>query len=94
MPTTRPSDVATLILSASSAVSAVITSAGDSFSARVSIEKPTSDGVPLTSSVGCIAFVGVYAGNDRHEEFEGTKTRCLAVWVDFVVLPQDPIITV
>ncbi len=68
--------------------------AGDSFSARLSIENPTSDGVTLTSSYGCIAFVGVYAGNDRHGEFEGTNYACTTVIVDFVVLPQDSIITV
>ena len=67
---------------------------GDSFSARVSIENPTSDNVTLTSSYGCIAFVGVYAGNDRHEGFEGTNYACTAAFVDFVVLPQDSIITV
>ncbi len=67
---------------------------GDSFSARVSIENPTSDGVTLTSSYGCIAFVGVYVGNDRHGEFEGTNYACTTAFVDFVVLPQDSIITV
>ncbi len=67
---------------------------GDSFSARVSIENPTSDHVTLTSSYGCIAFVGVYAGNDRHEEFEGTNYVCTTVLVDFVVPPQDSIIQV
>ena len=67
---------------------------GDSFSARVSIENPTSDAVTLTSGAGCIAFVGVYAGNDRHWEFDGTNYLCTAVIVDFVVPPQDSIITV
>ncbi len=67
---------------------------GDSFSARVSIENPTSNGVTLTSSAGCIAFVGVYTGNDRHEEFEGTNLACTAAITDFVVPPQDSIITV
>ncbi len=67
---------------------------GDSFSARVSIENPTSDSVTLTSSYGCIAFVGVYAGNDRHEEFEGTNFACTTAFMDFVVPPQDSIIRV
>ncbi len=67
---------------------------GGSFSARVSIENPTSDAVTLTSGAGCIAFVGVYAGNDRHGEFEGTNYACTTAFVDFVVLPQDSIITV
>ncbi len=67
---------------------------GDSFSARVSIENPTSDNVTLTSSYGCIAFVGVYAGNDRHEEFEGTNYACTTALVDFVVPSQDSIIQV
>ena len=67
---------------------------GDSFSARVSIENPTSDGVPLTSPYGCIAFVGVYTGNDRHGEFEGTNYACTTALVNFVVPPQDSIIPV
>ena len=67
---------------------------GDSFSARLSIENPTSNGVTLTSGYGCIAFVGVYAGNDRRREFEGTNYACTTAFVDFVVPPQDSIITV
>ncbi len=67
---------------------------GDSFSARLSIENPTSNSVTLTSSYGCIAFVGVYSGNNRHREFEGTNYACTTAFVDFVVLPQDSIITV
>ena len=67
---------------------------GDSFSARLRIENLTSNSVTLTSSYGCIAFVGVYAGNDRHREFEGTNYACTTAFVDFVVLPQDSIITV
>lgn len=68
--------------------------AGDSFSPRISIENPTSDSVTLTSSAGCIAFVGVYAGNDRHGEFEGTNFACTAAITNFVVPPHDSIITV
>ena len=67
---------------------------GDSFSARVSLENLTSNSVTLTGSYGCIAFVGVYAGNGRHEEFEGTNYACTTAFMDFVVPPQDSIIQV
>ncbi len=89
-----PSEVDALGLHLSLTIQPDSVRPGDSFSARVSIENPTSNGVTLTSSAGCIAFVGVYTGNDRHEEFEGTNLACTAAITDFVVPPQDSIITV
>ena len=68
--------------------------AGADFSARLSIDNPTSASVTLSSSYGCIAFVGAYSGNDRHEEFEGTNYFCTTAFRDFVVPPQDSIIRV
>ena len=56
------------------------------FTARVVIANLTADSVRFSSPSSCLAFVGVYRGDERQRGFEGTDYFCLGVVTSHVIV--------
>ena len=65
---------------------------GQKFTARVTVTNPTADTVHLRGS-GCLAFLAVYVGDDRQDDFDGTVDACIEILLAYPVPPFGSIIS-
>ena len=65
---------------------------GEEFEARITVTNPTADTVHMRGG-GCLAFLAVYVGDHRQDDFDGTIDACIEILLAYPVPPFDSIVT-